>query len=705
MKLYQNSLKYVFIIGAMAAVASISACSSSSSTPATTTTTVTGVAKAPGGTIAQFENKSFLLATVDFLIPLAYSEITGLQPVGGADVELIRVDDSGNQVGDVLASTVTSITGDYSLALPSGVSFAGNLIVRITGNASTSLSAQVVDQTVDITPLSQFVLDKFVEDGTALDTLPVNEVVALRGRVEEFDLTVAPGANIAAMIAQLEASTVGAFLDNEIDIINSTPANSTVVTAATGNWSILEFELGLGDNDAFPFGTIFLDIYNENLSIADDGDLDIADGGITIDIVSSVIDVFTNFNVDGSDGSTNIYHEIGTGDSGDSIEANIDSAGNVSIAFPFEEELETVDLIGGGNDTDGDGPDFGWRWPPGTAVFFDTGNGNAKIGVLNEAGIRYGTTDTDFDGINDAVNPNDKQGDEVFIGLQFVLKQASSMTLADFNGVYGVVDMEFEVDTSPAASSSSVVGEITLNNGAATTTTGTVSELTIDRIPNLTTPNVFDVTLISTLDTAVPSDVFSYTTTATGGITVDFGDEDTLVGQSNDDASLIAFVGNSTVKTGTPLEVTSSDDSILLMTRLGSTTPAVTDSTYKLLPMLAEVSSSGATEFFTFYADSTMTFSNNIAATIDSKDVGFSRSSDVAQVEPVIDTSGSDAYIATIGANGSINLTRTETDGSVINLDGFISEDKKLMILRAHKEDPSDAGNQQLIGIMLGIMQ
>ena len=121
--------------------------------------------------------------------------------------------------------------------------------------------------------------------------------------------------------------------------------------------------------------------------------------------------------------------------------------------------------------------------------------------------------------------------------------------------------------------------------------------------------------------------------------------------------------------------------------------------------MLAEVSSSGATEFFTFSADSTLTFSDNITATIDSKDVGFSRSSDVAQVEPVIDTSGSDAYIATIGANGSINLTRTETDGSVINLDGFISEDKKLMILRAHKEDPSDAGNQQLIGIMLGIMQ
>ena len=51
-------------------------------------------------------------------------------------VELIRIDDDGNQVGDVLASTVTSITGDYSLALPVGVSLSGNLIVPSPATAA-----------------------------------------------------------------------------------------------------------------------------------------------------------------------------------------------------------------------------------------------------------------------------------------------------------------------------------------------------------------------------------------------------------------------------------------------------------------------------------------------------------------------------------------------------------------------------------------
>ncbi|NOX91067.1 MAG: hypothetical protein GXP18_01035 [Gammaproteobacteria bacterium] len=98
------------------------------------TTNIEGEALAPGGTVALFEQRSIMMTVVDFLFSSASATITGLQPVTGATVELIRIDDNGDQVGDVLASTVTSITGNYSLALPSGVSFAGNLVVRITGN-------------------------------------------------------------------------------------------------------------------------------------------------------------------------------------------------------------------------------------------------------------------------------------------------------------------------------------------------------------------------------------------------------------------------------------------------------------------------------------------------------------------------------------------------------------------------------------------
>ena len=179
----------------------------------TSTTTISGVAEAPLGVVAQFElDKPFLLAATDLLIPSAHADIIGLDPVGGATVELIRIDDDGNQVGDVLASTVTSITGNYNLALPTGVSLAGNLIVRITGNSGTSMSAMVVELAVDINPISEYVLSKFVDDANlVLGDLALNEVVSLQDKVEAFDLTAT--ADLSSMLAQLDAELGQSTLD------------------------------------------------------------------------------------------------------------------------------------------------------------------------------------------------------------------------------------------------------------------------------------------------------------------------------------------------------------------------------------------------------------------------------------------------------------------------------------------------------------
>ncbi|MEJ2310576.1 MAG: hypothetical protein P8Z78_14895, partial [Gammaproteobacteria bacterium] len=72
------------------------------------TTTISGVAEALDGQVALLENKPMLMIAAEFLIPAAHAAISGLDPVTGAIVELIRIDDDGNQIGDVLASTTTS---------------------------------------------------------------------------------------------------------------------------------------------------------------------------------------------------------------------------------------------------------------------------------------------------------------------------------------------------------------------------------------------------------------------------------------------------------------------------------------------------------------------------------------------------------------------------------------------------------------------
>src|SRR5699024_7860273 len=109
-------------------------------------TVISGVASAPAGAVAHYTTPNTFEVALNFFVPQAAAAITGLKPTEGATVELIRVGDDGNQVGDVLATAKTSITGDYTLNLPQNVNLAGSLVVRITGQNSTTLRAQVVQE-------------------------------------------------------------------------------------------------------------------------------------------------------------------------------------------------------------------------------------------------------------------------------------------------------------------------------------------------------------------------------------------------------------------------------------------------------------------------------------------------------------------------------------------------------------------------------
>lgn len=97
---------------------------------------VSGQATAPSGLVAMFEPLDAFEVVMGLFIPSATAAISGLDPVQGATVDLIEVDNNGDQVGDVLASTTTSVTGDYTLTLPAGINLAGNLVVRIQGGGT-----------------------------------------------------------------------------------------------------------------------------------------------------------------------------------------------------------------------------------------------------------------------------------------------------------------------------------------------------------------------------------------------------------------------------------------------------------------------------------------------------------------------------------------------------------------------------------------
>ena len=128
-----HTLALMALLAALAACGGDSSSSSSGSPDDGQAMTIEGTASAPSGMVASLREPEVLRVVLNFLIEPAAAAITGLQPVNGATVELIRVDNDGNPVGEVLATTTTSTTGDYTLTLPQGVNLAGNLVVRISG--------------------------------------------------------------------------------------------------------------------------------------------------------------------------------------------------------------------------------------------------------------------------------------------------------------------------------------------------------------------------------------------------------------------------------------------------------------------------------------------------------------------------------------------------------------------------------------------
>ena len=669
------------------------ACGGGGSTTPTTPTTptpidITGKAEAPGGVIAQFEQKEFIYAVADFFFKPVHSGITGLQPVTGATVELIRIDNDGNQVGAVLASTVTSITGDYSLSLPAGVSLAGDLIVRISGT-SASMSAMVVDQAVNINPVSQFVLDKFVDDpNLVLADLAVNEVVALNGKVDEFDLSAT--ADLSTMLALLEAE-VGEFVDNEVVVISAPEDDGTASAAVAGNWHLVEMDLGMGDNDSIPFGSFFNDVFAEVVGITDDGN-----GALTITDGALLIDAFINYNVD-NNATASIFHQVSINSESESFPASIDANGVINVSSPFEEELETVDT-----QQDMDGPDFGWRYPPSTILLHPAANNNTYVINAIDASVRYDTIDTDSDGVKDAIDPNKRTGDEVFMDLSLILKQGSGMSTASIEGNYGWVALNLNLDSATATGVfDSTVG---LWNFTAGTVTIGAGDQDVQKVTRTGT-SLTNITLTPSQFTEPDlAETFPYTVSPTGTVTVG-PVEDNLEGFTNDDGSVMAFV-DSAAAPGDP--ITNVNQEMLIFVKLGSSSAAsLNGATYNLFPLVIGLGQNGFSEIASLSNGTAVFNADASSVTIDGTDRGFERGTDVAQIESITpDVGAAEVFtVDSVAANGAVSLSRTETTGAETlnqSLKGFVSADGNLIIMRVYN---SDSIGDKDIGLVVGIKQ
>lgn len=660
-----------FLIACVASATILAGCGGSSSSSSDgetgegpTSRSISGTATAPAGAVALHPTPSLLEVALNALISPANAAITGLDPVGGATVQLLRVDDAGNPVGEVLAETVTSISGDYDLTLPQGVDLAGNLIVRITGNGA-EMRAQVVDQAVDINPVSEFVLRKFIEQGADLDQLVVTDVVTLSGKVDTFDLTA--GNDLSEMLAKLDQE-VGEFVEQQVAVINEQPGDAGDVAGAYRSAS---FGLGLHDSDNNSFGTFANDLWLSDFSFGDGGDGTVA---ITLESEESASSNFSGLSV----ASASLFYEAEIED-GESFSGTLTDSGILSIEGAFEEEVDG---------------DFAFRYPPVIYNLQKVKNKGLFVLLSQEAGVRYGTIDTDGDQEPDALNPDDRKGDEVFRALEIFARSPSGMQDSDLSGDFGRVFMETFVQ-SGVIEVQTATNQLTFN-GDGTFDYGDASEHRLSLLGNGT---VYESST-ETGFTGEPIDITEDGDIVSAG--TENGQPAPSDGFINDTFDFLAFAESDNEQN------ISADFSQTLMVKLPGSAPDVTGKTYRFMQLSLALDGVGDgsadIELLNSQFSSFITMTSNTAGTLDGEITEIEKAGlggDIGVENDAVNASLS----ADIAANGATTLTLTDDTGSTI-IEGFLNQDASLGVFTMRRVpnggDPSELGLVVLVDVTDG---
>lgn len=202
-----------FIIGV--AAASLAGCggggSSGSSVTATEDTdsgavelvSLEGRVTAPGGVVAQFRAPSLLQYAAEFFLPSATAQIMGLDVVKDAEVNLVRVNDKGELQGNVLATAKTGVDGRFEMSLGNALLASGDLMLQVVGQNNSVLRAPVVSHSVDVDPLSEFVISKLLESEASLASVNIERLASLMAalRKGEFDFS---GPTLASVEEELK---------------------------------------------------------------------------------------------------------------------------------------------------------------------------------------------------------------------------------------------------------------------------------------------------------------------------------------------------------------------------------------------------------------------------------------------------------------------------------------------------------------------
>lgn len=150
----------------------------------------------------------------------AYAIVPGSTAVGaGVTVNLIEIDSAGAQVGSVLATATTNVSGGFTLDAPAGFQPASKYVVRVVGNTS-SMDALVTGTQVDVDPYTNtarvLITGALTASGGSLSSVNLKSIDALQQMVVEMSKDVAVFSTASQLTTALQTEVQNSEESNNI---------------------------------------------------------------------------------------------------------------------------------------------------------------------------------------------------------------------------------------------------------------------------------------------------------------------------------------------------------------------------------------------------------------------------------------------------------------------------------------------------------
>jgi hypothetical protein len=165
----------------------------------------------------------------------AYAIVPGSSAVGaGVTVNLIEIDNTGAQVGSVIATTTTNVSGGYTLAAPEGFQPASKYVVRVVGN-TTAMDAMVTSTSVDVDPYTNtsrvLITGALTASGASLSTVNLQSIQAVQQMVVDLAKDISAVSTASQLTTALQAEVQKSEESN--NIVTSVASSGTITGKVT----------------------------------------------------------------------------------------------------------------------------------------------------------------------------------------------------------------------------------------------------------------------------------------------------------------------------------------------------------------------------------------------------------------------------------------------------------------------------------------